>query len=723
MSSIKNHIILGLFIVLVHAHSTHAQTTRPQNSAIGLCLSGGGARGLAHIALLKAIDSLGIKIDYISGTSMGGIMGGLYAIGYSGKQLDSMARNTDWARLFEVKTPYDEIHPDEQDEYGRYVLELPWREDKLELPSGLIEGEALLNKLEALTAHVAHIQNFSQFPIPFRCTAANISDGQLLVLDRGSLAMALRTTMSIPGFFAPILMGNSKILVDGGVFKTFPVDVLCDMGADIVIGGYTSISLIPEHELHSMAKIMVQSTSFSRIAESDMQKLSCSIYADFAQELNALKLSASDFKFVKEILMAGDLAVQKIMPQLVALARQQKELAKEIPIKGVSSLKKPADTDLVPLPSMDIYSSNNAPIAFKAGLHYDNEMDAGLIGNLTLRNVFGAKSRTILSTEIAKNYKVRAEHRVAIRNSKFDFVTRAYFERVTAPVYFYSLKSETFKRRYFKFQTGIQRNLNKNTFTGTYLSYEQIGYKPDIRVSRRAQPFPDSDTITGVVKSVAQIPGIDFILLHQTLDQPMLPTSGGRFSIQARFSAATRVRYVNETVNDGNIINLDDSRHIVKPYTKVLIRWEHIYPISPRVALYPHIFTGFRLTNIEQEQQLDVLDRFNTGGADWRNDWSFVPFAGNREGFSLHAAFASVQMAVPFNIKKKYFVIPQYAIMSGTGLNSGQTTPLLELNNELAQSIGVTLGLQTILGPIWLNIAKADNDPAVRLYGSIGLRF
>lgn len=714
----KQYIALVLFALF--AYSLSAQPVRKQ--AVGLCLSGGGARGLAHIALLKAIDSLGVQVDYITGTSMGAIMGGLYAIGYSGKQLDSIARTTDWARLFETKTPFDEVAPDEQDEFGRYVLEMPMRNNKFELPSGMIEGQTLLNMLERMTAHVAHIQDFNQLPIPFRCMAANISDGQPVVIDHGNLAMAMRTSMSIPGVFAPVSMGGNKILVDGGVFKNFPVDVLCDMGADMVIGGYTSISIIPEGELHSMTKIVAQSANFSRLTDSDNQRMSCSIFADYAQALNAAKLSAGDFRKAKDILAVGDAVVAPLIPELKRLAEEQQMAYSEIPA-GTVKLKRPAPFHSKPLPPLQIYSNNNARLVFKAGLHYDSEMDAGLIGNFTFRNLLGERSRTLLSTEISENYKIRAEHRMGIRNSHNYFVTRTYYERVVTPVALYESPNEVFRRRYFRFQTGIQRTIGRRTLMGTFLTWEQVGYKPDTRISRRLQPLPENDTITGVIKLSAQMPALEFILLRQSLDNPVFPTSGGRFSVQARFSVATRTRLRFETVNDGRIIETEDIINLVQPYTKVLLRWERVYPMSEYVSFYPRLMGGARLTNAQQEAELYVLDRFNVGGTDWRNDWAFVPFAGNREGYALFSAFATAQLSFPVHFQKKYFVIPQYNILSGADALQLQSTPVLNIGQTIQQSVALTVGMQTILGPVWINVAKADNDKSLRLYSSIGLRF
>ncbi len=710
---------LFLCVLLILANQNlHAQDL--QRPKIGLCLSGGGARGLAHVALLKAIDSLGIRVDYIAGTSMGAIVGGLYAIGYSPRQLDSIARTADWQRLFEMKIPLGEYPANEQDEFGRYIIELPVREQRIGLPSGFIEGQALLRYLEGLTARVAHINDFDQLPIPFRCMASNLSDGQPILLDRGSLAFALRTSMSIPGVFAPILMDDAKIVVDGGVFKNFPVDVLCDMGADLVIGGYTSVSLLPESKLFSLDKIMAQSVNYGRVSESDQQRLSCSILANFAPMLNEAGLSAGDFNRVNGILAVGDSIVVGILPELARLAEEQRTMGA---LTDPRCAAIPSKTKGKPLPPMKIYGNATAPILFKAGLHHDSEMKAGIIGNFTLHDIVGKHSRTLLSVEISENYKMRAEQRNTLRGTRTDAVTRTYFERVVGPQQITGTSPELYYRSFFRFQTGLQRTLGTQTLVGTYLHFEKLGYRPNSSLQSRAASFPGEDTIVGLARTSIQLPGAEFLLLRQSFDRPIFPSTGGRVSVQARFGIGVRRRDRFETVSRGRLIGNDIEKQWVNPYVKALVRWEQVYPLVGRLSVHPKIWAGARLTNAQAEQQLGILDGFNIGGSDWRNDWAIVPFMGNRDRYTYHAAFAGTELAFPFHFHKKYFVVPQYQLVFGTGRAPTTSTPLLHIGRTNQQSYSVTVGMHTAIGPVWINFAKASNERLGRVYTSIGLRF
>src|SRR5580704_10702954 len=209
-----------------------AISSRPK---IGLVLSGGGAKGLAHIGILKAIDSAGLKIDYITGTSMGSIIGGLYAIGYSADSIEKIASRIDWDLILSNQSRMRSMIMDEKDEYGKYDIELPWVNHWFRFSTGVIEGQELWLKFSELFRPVYNIKDFSKFSIPFRCVATDVSTGDAVVLDTGEIVSALRASMAIPSIFTAVEYGGHK-LVDGGVVRNFPVKDVREMGAQIVIG-------------------------------------------------------------------------------------------------------------------------------------------------------------------------------------------------------------------------------------------------------------------------------------------------------------------------------------------------------------------------------------------------------------------------------------------------------------------------------------------------------
>lgn len=230
-------ILLAIFIIFsdrteINASETE-DCTRPK---IGLVLSGGGAKGVAHIGVLKVLEEAEIPIDYISGTSMGAIIGGLYSIGYTAAELDSMVKEQDWMFLLtdQIQRPYRSF--DSKFNKEHYLVNIPLgRDRKLSTPSGVVKGQSILNKFTSLTTGFHQSSSFDSLPIPFACVAGDLVAGKEVVIRTGDLPLAMRTSMSVPGVFEPVYR-DGMALIDGGVFNNFPVDVCKKMGADITIG-------------------------------------------------------------------------------------------------------------------------------------------------------------------------------------------------------------------------------------------------------------------------------------------------------------------------------------------------------------------------------------------------------------------------------------------------------------------------------------------------------
>ena len=203
---------------------------------VGLVLSGGGAKGAAHVGVLKVLEEAGIPIDYIAGTSMGAIIGGLYSVGYTAQELDSLVRSQDWMALLtdQVERPYRSFQ--NKVLHDRFLLSIPFTpHSKLTMPSGIMKGQSILNRFSDLTVGFHQMSSFDSLPIPFACVAGDLIEGKEVVLRRGNLPLAMRASMAVPGVFSPVYL-DDMVLIDGGVFNNFPVDVVENMGADIIIG-------------------------------------------------------------------------------------------------------------------------------------------------------------------------------------------------------------------------------------------------------------------------------------------------------------------------------------------------------------------------------------------------------------------------------------------------------------------------------------------------------
>ena len=307
-SSIKIFSLIILFICIVHP--VMAQSKPSERPKIGLVLSGGGAKGLVHIGVLKVLEEAGIVPDYISGTSMGSIVGGLYSIGYTADELSELNQTLPWQVMLSDYVPLRNISLEEKHDYKRYFAEFPIRKRKIMLPSGLLEGQNLSVLLSSLTWRTAGIDSFDHYPYPFRCVGTDIINGEIVDFNSGDLALKMRASMAIPSVFTPVVLDSSMVIVDGGVIRNFPVDEVLDMGADIVIGVYAGFKEKETSEdLQSMSKILSRSAASYGIYDSREQAKKVDVL--IAPELNGY--NSADFNKSAEIEKAGEVAAREHM--------------------------------------------------------------------------------------------------------------------------------------------------------------------------------------------------------------------------------------------------------------------------------------------------------------------------------------------------------------------------------------------------------------------------
>jgi len=233
--------------------------SQEQRKKVGVVLSGGGAKGMAHIKALKVIEEAGIPIDYIAGTSMGAIVGGLYAIGYTPEQLDSMVRKQNWTFLLSDRTKRGPIPCPTRDRWEKFIVSIPFTKSPKDAASsgGIIKGQNLANLFSDLTMGYHDSINFDKLPIPFACVAANVVNGEQIIFHNGILSTAMRASMAIPGVFTPVRQ-DSMVLVDGGIVNNYPADVVKAMGADVIIGVDVQNALKKADKLNSAPDILGQ---------------------------------------------------------------------------------------------------------------------------------------------------------------------------------------------------------------------------------------------------------------------------------------------------------------------------------------------------------------------------------------------------------------------------------------------------------------------------------
>jgi NTE family protein len=256
----------ALALLLAGAPAPAGSAEPPEEAArprVGLVLSGGGARGFAHVGVLQVLEELRVPVDYIAGTSMGALVGGLYASGMSTRELEHVVtEGIDWTTAFDDVPPRRErSFRRKQDDFDFLTnLRLYVKDFKVALPKGLIEGQKISNILGVLTLPAATLRDFDALPVPFRAVATDANSGEAVVLDQGHLARALRASMAIPGIFSPVEM-DDLTLVDGGVSMNLPVDVVKQMGADVVIA--VDISTGPAERLEEASVLSISGQMLS----------------------------------------------------------------------------------------------------------------------------------------------------------------------------------------------------------------------------------------------------------------------------------------------------------------------------------------------------------------------------------------------------------------------------------------------------------------------------
>ena len=342
-------LMIPLFLI-PHAFAQETTEDRPK---VGVVLSGGAAKGFAHIGVLKVLEEAGIPVDYIAGTSMGAIVGGLYAIGYEAYVIDSLVKEQDWRYLLS-----DEIHrgnlPSSLKENKNrevYILSLPYelkikeKRGKVRLPPGIISGQNLYSLFLNLTIGYQDTVDFNHLPIPFACVAADSRSGTEVVFREGILSEAMRASMAIPGIFSPVEK-DSMLLIDGGIINNYPVDIVRKMGADIVIGVLVS----PNYKTigknrGTIIEVIEQLGLF--IAKEKRDKNIANTDILITPDLHSYKMMDFEASAIDSIIQRGEQAAREKWDELTALK-------KILAIMDTVDLRKKIDNPYILIDSLEI---------------------------------------------------------------------------------------------------------------------------------------------------------------------------------------------------------------------------------------------------------------------------------------------------------------------------------------------------------------------------------
>ena len=286
-------LVCGIAAELLSPAGAIAQERRDgDRPSIGVALSGGAALGLAHIGVLRYFEEHHIPVDKVGGTSMGGLVGGLYAVGMDASQIEALAQQADWNALLNPSPPFANQPIVEKQKWNRTFGSLTLRFGKrFALPTGLNPGENLSLFLSQSTLGYSAISDFDQLPIPFRCVATDLVSGDSVVLSKGSLPIAMRATMSLPGIFTPVKIGD-MVLVDGGVLENIPVDAVRRMGADLVIAVALETNRPNPDQIKSLSDVMRQTIALSIMKNEQRSEAK----ADLVISVDTRHFSGNDYR-------------------------------------------------------------------------------------------------------------------------------------------------------------------------------------------------------------------------------------------------------------------------------------------------------------------------------------------------------------------------------------------------------------------------------------------
>jgi NTE family protein len=756
-------------------NSEALKNSRPK---IGLVLSGGGAKGIAHIGILKAMEEEGLRPDYITGTSMGSIIGGLYALGYSADQLDSIIRTVNWDLVLSNNIPFNYIAYEEKEYYNRYLAEFQLDKGKLKLPSGLIEGQILSEELTRFTWPAIRYDSFDDFPIPFRCVATDVSTGDPIVFKDGSLAKAIRSSMAIPTAFTAVDL-DTTLAVDGGVVENFPVDEVIEMGAEIIIGVSVGDGMKSAYELEGMTGILFQVSMIPSLTKMDEQMAQCDIYIrpdlkdngtgsfskyaeilelgyaageenrsafkSLAQKLDLhpkpiKKLNVTDLKYqISKIEIKGN----KMVNDELILSKLNVNVNDWVSFDdiegGIRAIYGTTDfakvtSELTPVEGtnsylLTLFTKEKKPILLKGSFHYDNIFSAGIVLNLTLRNLLGKSSRAMILGDISRNPKVRLDYLKYIGKHQ-DMAVNATYNYLSEQIPNYNNgKLEDIEVSY------------ENSFALGFITTQSLRHSFYVGGEYRllSQKFKFNNiTPEGLKNGEFNIGIINLNYQSNTMNDRNYPTSGKELAmlVQFNFSSRYKVKY-DKNVDTvyfpidfyGTTIELpvseeDFNELIVKPFTPdeygtISLRYRQFIHINPLFQIIPVASTGITLSNSPASS---LFYNYRIGGFQ-RVKFADVPFVGlniyevDYDNFLIGGLF--FQNIILKNFYLKYganllFHHDHVPLNELESLSSDQflDSPLLGYGTELTY--------KSFLGPVNMGLSNNTQDGRFRFYFSIG---
>ncbi len=758
----RRYLSILMLVLMVLPQLLSAQNADGERPKIGYVFSGGGAKGMAHVGVLKVFEEVGLEPDYITGTSMGSIMGGLYSIGYSAEEISHIIETVDWSSVLTNEIPANQVIMRRKADYSKFIMEMPVYGGKPELPSGLIEGQKLSELFSDLTWRQAGVNDFGEFPTPFTCIGTDILKGKMVEMNSGDLSSAMRASMAIPSVFTPVIRDTTNILVDGGVVRNFPVQEVIDMGADIVIGVYVGFdSQMEAEQLRSLTSIMTRTSLLS--GAGDVQSQVPLVDYMIAPDLTGF--TPASFTSGVEIMERGEVAARQQIDRLKALADSVNALGpprvkRQLPshdsilIKEITILEaSPAMTSFVIatvglepeswitnehldagidrlfgtlffdrigyyFESMDegyrlvlrIKEKPNNSIKF--ALHYDNDFGPGVILNYTRLNSLVEGSRLSVTADISESPQIKGYYDIYLGKKRKTIASVfASAARAKLPLFNENdVNIGDYSRSYLAGGLNFSQilKINSQLDAAFYYRYSNLKLSKTIK-----EVIPDLEYLDNFI---FRGPQISLGFHHNSLDNLVVPTKGTRAFLRYRQALGT---IFISNFNFPDSLDLNNSvEEIMDPYWVVTGAWESYFSLGPKLSLNFEFGVGV------SANEKPFTDNFYIGGYRYNLRGNQVGFVGLNSFELLQGNFIKEKVALQYQLIPNLYLTALGNFMMVSDDNSEFLNNILEFSNE-GRYIGAGAGAvyKTPLGPVSLFLGSRTDVWNPIWYINIGYTF
>lgn len=699
----KKLIIIALLIYFV-------ATCLFSEDTVGLVLSGGGARGLAHIGILKVLDELDVKVDHIAGTSMGAVVGGLYAMGYSADEIEKMILNNQFNSIFTESVSRKDLYIGQKRwmPYANYFFDLN-NKFQPSLPQALFSGSNLINELFDFTYPASHIKDFSKLPINFKCVATNVITGEMKVFDEGSLHEVMRASMTAPSILEPMRIDN-ELYIDGGIRANLPTEIVKEMGADIVIGMQLSSELRSEEDLDNLIKVLDQTINFSM---TDNVRNSIDL-CDILIQPQLTEIVNYNFNDIKRVIDLGEQEARKHISELENLPKRSTDISinllpdkkkfSKISVQGNVFLSDAKIREYVGLKKHQYYSKKEIqryiasaynsqlfkyiyPVINiedgkqelvikvkerprkKLGISLSSKNDQEAVVSLTLElnNYIQRNSKLLMNAQIGDKNELNLDY-VKNFGKHWGVYFRIFPYLKEQKLYSYD-DDNTKSNSVYSIEYGATSGVG--FYARNSIVAELYGYTYKSRLYKHIGEFEDNEVNSS---------GVGIKLYHESLDDFTFPRRGGQFFIKL---SAAREGVYSESGNR-------------KFFSKLRL----LLPFGDYFSFKFQFEYGSHFDNTEEE-----FDPFYIGGID--------SFMGLNPAEKSAAIYKINTAAVRLNPLNNFFIDLQVNV-----LQLGDIDYWIP-EDDFFRAGGIKLGYKTFLGPLRIG-AALDEDYERSYYFSFG---